>query len=63
MLRSDVVGHCNICGSQQRLERCILKASARVDIQATEPELEDNIQTLSVFSQVILRYMPGKCQC
>ena len=53
MPRSDVIGHCNKCGSMQRLERCILKASARVDIQATELELEEGIQTFSVFSPVI----------
>ena len=51
--RSDVIGHCNKSESMQRLERCILKASAKVDIQATELEFEEDIHTLSVFSPVI----------
>ena len=53
MPRSDVIGHCNKCGSIQRLERCISKASTRVDIQATELEFEEDIHTLNVFSPVI----------
>ena len=48
MPRSDIMGHGDQCRLMEKLERCTVKASARVDNKAVD--VEDNVKTLSGFS-------------
>ena len=46
--RSDTLGECNRCESIQRLERCTMKTSAKVDV-----ETNNEVHTISAFSPII----------
>ena len=49
--RSDTLGECNRCESIQRLERCTMKTSAKVDV-----ETNNEVHTISPFHQLLMKF-------